>query len=93
MDDSRTLGQLSGPARSALVVLLIYVFLVGVSSLETGIKIMGEDTQERLFSTVSNPLAALCVGVLSVSCQAPLGLHDSDRIHYTTVQSYLRLYS
>ena len=64
MDDSRTLGQLSGPARSALVVLLIYVFLVGVSSLETGIKIMGEDTQERLFSTVSNPLAALCVGVL-----------------------------
>jgi len=64
VDDSRTLGQLSGPARSALVVLLIYVFLVGVSSLETGIKIMGEDTQERLFSTVSNPLAALCVGVL-----------------------------
>ncbi len=64
MDDRRALGQLSGPARSALVVLLIYVFLVGVSSLETGIKIMGEDTQERLFSTVSNPFAALCVGVL-----------------------------
>lgn len=56
--------KLRGPLRSALVVGLIYFFLVGVSSLEAGIKIMGEDTQERLFSTVSNPIAALCIGVL-----------------------------
>ena len=52
------------PFRAALVVLLIYIFLVGVSSLETGIKIMGEDTQERLFSAASNPIAALCIGIL-----------------------------
>ena len=52
------------PARSALVVSLIYFFLVGVSSLESGIKIMGEDTQERLFSAAGNPIAALCIGVL-----------------------------
>ncbi len=52
------------PARSALVVGLIYLFLVGVSSLETGIKIMGADTQEQLFSAVTNPIAGLCVGVL-----------------------------
>lgn len=51
-------------ARAALVVALIYLFLVGVSSLETGIKIMGADTQERLFSAVSNPIAGLCVGIL-----------------------------
>lgn len=56
--------KLRGPLRSALVVGLIYFFLVGVSSLEAGIKIMGEDTQERLFSTASNPIAALCIGVL-----------------------------
>ncbi len=56
--------KLRGPFRSALVVGLIYFFLVGVSSLEAGIKIMGEDTQERLFSTASNPIAALCIGVL-----------------------------
>lgn len=43
---------------------LIYFFLVGVSSLEKGIKIMGEDTQERLFSAVTNPIAGLCVGIL-----------------------------
>ena len=51
-------------ARAALVVALIYIFLVGVSSLEAGIKIMGADTQERLFSAVSNPIAGLCVGIL-----------------------------
>ena len=43
---------------------LIYLFLVGVSSLEAGINVMGADTQERLFSTVDNPLAGLFVGLL-----------------------------
>ena len=65
---SRPLGsaerEMPTGARAALVVALIYIFLVGVSSLEAGIKIMGADTQERLFSAVSNPIAGLCVGVL-----------------------------
>ncbi|HJM20642.1 MAG TPA: Na/Pi symporter [Acidimicrobiales bacterium] len=65
---SRPLGssdrQMPTGARAALVVGLIYIFLVGVSSLEAGIKIMGADTQERLFSAVSNPIAGLCVGIL-----------------------------
>ena len=52
------------PARAVLVVALIYIFLVGVSSLESGIKIMGADTQERLFSAVSNPIAGLSIGIL-----------------------------
>jgi sodium-dependent phosphate cotransporter len=43
---------------------LIYIFLVGVSSLEAGIKIMGQDTQESLFSAAGNPIAALCIGIL-----------------------------
>ena len=54
------------PVRSALVVGFIYLFLVGVSSLEAGIKIMGADTQERLFSAVTNPIAGLCVGILGM---------------------------
>jgi sodium-dependent phosphate cotransporter len=58
------LFDLRGPVRSALVFALIYVFLVGVSSLEAGIKIMGQDTQESLFSAAGNPLAALCIGIL-----------------------------
>ena len=47
-----------------LVLLLIYVFLVGVSSLEGGIKVMGKETQESLFSNVDHPLAGLFVGIL-----------------------------
>jgi len=47
-----------------LVFVLIYVFLVGVSSLEAGIKIMGSDTQEKIFSAASNPIAAVCIGIL-----------------------------
>ena len=51
--------------RALLVLGLITVFLSGVASLETGIKILGADTQEALFATVSNPLAGLFVGILA----------------------------
>jgi len=51
--------------RAGLVVALIYVFLVGVASLEAGIKLLGADVQEQLFSSVSNPLAGLFVGILA----------------------------
>ncbi len=62
--DTPRASLLRGPLRSVLVVGLIYVFLIGVSSLEAGISIMGEDTQEKVFSAASNPLAALCIGIL-----------------------------
>ena len=52
------------PARAVLVVALIYIFLVGVSSLESGIKVMGADTQANLFESVNNPIAGLFVGIL-----------------------------
>ena len=50
--------------RASFVFGLIYTFLVGVSSLESGIKVMGADTQESLFSSVSNPIAGLFIGIL-----------------------------
>lgn len=59
-----TPSAMPNPVRATLVVGFIYIFLVGVSSLEAGIKVMGEDTQERLFSAVSNPIAGLCIGIL-----------------------------
>ena len=52
------------PVRAVLVVALIYVFLVGVSMLESGIKVMGADTQASLFVSVNNPIAGLFVGIL-----------------------------
>jgi solute carrier family 34 (sodium-dependent phosphate cotransporter) len=57
-------SPLPRPARAVLVVLLIYLFLVGVSSLEAGIEAMGAGTQERLFANVSHPLAGLFIGIL-----------------------------
>ncbi len=62
--ESRLNRELPTPARSVLVLGFIYIFLVGVSSLETGIKVMGADTQEQLFSNVQHPLAGLFVGIL-----------------------------
>ena len=50
--------------RAVLVVALIYIFLVGVSMLESGIKVMGADTQASLFESVNNPIAGLFVGIL-----------------------------
>jgi sodium-dependent phosphate cotransporter len=58
------LVPLPRPVRAVLVFLLIYLFLVGVSLLEGGIKVMGADTQERLFSNVDHPLAGLFIGIL-----------------------------
>jgi len=51
--------------RAMLVVGLLYLFLVGVKALETGIGLAGEGLTERLFEGVDHPLAGLCVGVLA----------------------------
>jgi len=51
--------------RVALVVALLYLFLVGIKGLETGIKELGSGFTDTLFEGVSNPLAGLFVGVLA----------------------------
>ncbi len=60
----RTKWEMPTVVRASFVFGLIYTFLVGVSSLESGIKVMGADTQESLFSSVSNPIAGLFIGIL-----------------------------
>ncbi|MGI9605576.1 MAG: Na/Pi symporter [Acidimicrobiales bacterium] len=57
-------SRIPSGVRAAIVLFLIYIFLVGVSSLEGGIKVMGADTQEQLFSAVTNPVAGLSIGIL-----------------------------
>lgn len=61
---SQSKWEMPTPLRASIVLGLIYTFLVGVSSLESGIKVMGADTQEMLFSSVSNPIAGLFIGIL-----------------------------
>lgn len=51
--------------RVVLVVVLLYLFLVGIKGLETGIKELGSGFTDNLFEGVSNPLAGLFVGVLA----------------------------
>lgn len=54
------------PQSCALLVFgLLYLFLVGISVLEGGISSLGEGIQEQLFTSVKNPIAALCVGILA----------------------------
>ena len=51
--------------RAILVFGLLYLFLVGISSLEAGIKDLGAGFQEDVLSNANNPIAALCAGVLA----------------------------
>ena len=64
VDIDRAKWEMPTFLRASFVFGLIYTFLVGVSSLESWIKVMGADTQERLFSSVSNPVAGLFIGIL-----------------------------
>ncbi len=48
-----------------LVALLLYLFLVGVKGLESGIKAFGADVSERVFGAVSSPVSALSAGILA----------------------------
>jgi sodium-dependent phosphate cotransporter len=57
--------QMPSWLRGVLVLALLYLFLVGVKLLEAGIKGVSGGAQESLFEGITNPLAALAVGVLA----------------------------
>ena len=64
-EESTTKRSIPVRVRVALVLFLLYVFLVGVKALESGIKGFGADFTDSLFEGVSNPLAGLFVGILA----------------------------
>ena len=57
--------QMPGWVRLLLVLGLLYFFLVGVRLLEAGIKGVTGGAQESLFEGITNPVAALAVGILA----------------------------
>ena len=57
--------QMPGWVRLPLVLGLLYFFLVGVRLLEAGIKGVTGGAQESLFEGITNPIAALAVGILA----------------------------
>ena len=49
------------------VVLLLFIFLVGIRGLGDGFKLLGGDLLEAFFSATSNPFIALMVGILTTT--------------------------
>jgi solute carrier family 34 (sodium-dependent phosphate cotransporter) len=82
VSDTSARRELSAPLRAALVLLLLYLFLVGVGLLENGIAALGEGFAAGLLDEVANPLSGLFAGILftvlvqssSVSTAAIVGL-------------------
>jgi hypothetical protein len=64
-----------------MVVGFLYLFLVGVKGLETGISAFGADFTDRVFGAVSNPLSGLFAGLLQEFCGASDGAeHQRSRV-------------
>lgn len=66
-DEQPVMSTLERSARLAALLALLYVFLVGVDLLGSGIAGLGGGFAESLFQAVSNPIAGLAVGVLATA--------------------------
>jgi sodium-dependent phosphate cotransporter len=53
--------------RAALVIALLYLFLVGVNGLGAGFRALGEGVLESFFSATENPFIGLMVGILATT--------------------------
>ncbi|MGB0953583.1 MAG: Na/Pi symporter [Planctomycetota bacterium] len=62
-------NQVSGKAdllvRIAGLIALLFLFLVSIKLLESGIKILGAEYTDNLFQGISNPFAGLAAGILA----------------------------
>ena len=59
------MGRAETAVRIGLTLFFLYLFLVGVKSLEKGISSFGSDFVDTVFSSVANPIAGLAAGVLA----------------------------
>ncbi len=57
--------DLPTPLRAILVGALLYLFLVGVGTLESGIAALGSGFETRLLAEVAHPLSGLAAGILA----------------------------
>jgi len=54
-------------ARTAFVLGLLYIFLVGVNGLGDGFEMLGEDVVESFFAATDNPFVGLMIGILATT--------------------------
>ncbi len=53
--------------RALLLIILLFVFLVGVKGLGDGFKLMGRDLLESFFRATNNPFIGLMIGILATT--------------------------
>ena len=58
------------------VVLALYLFLVGIKGLSSGIKMLGGDFANQIMTNTSNPFISLLVGILATT------LYDHLKFNY-----------
>ncbi len=60
-------GLLQGLLKALAVLLLLFIFLLGVKGLGDGFKLLGRDLLDGFFAATTNPFMALMVGILSTT--------------------------
>ena len=60
-------GKLTTPIRILLLLVLLFVFLVGVKAMGDGFKMLGKDVLDTFFAATENPFMGLIVGVLATT--------------------------
>ena len=60
-------GALSVVGQPAILLILLFVFLMGVQGLGDGFKLLGRDLLDAFFATTENPFMALMVGILATT--------------------------
>ncbi len=60
-------GALSAVGRPAILLILLFIFLMGVQGLGDGFKLLGRDLLDAFFATTENPFMALIVGILATT--------------------------
>jgi len=60
-------GRRHTALRALALLLLLYVFLVGIRALGTGFKMLGEDAVQSVFTATANPFVALAIGILATT--------------------------
>ena len=53
--------------RTANIVGLVYLFLLGLDAVGVGFELLGRDAAEKFISATRNPFAGLAVGILATS--------------------------
>ncbi len=60
-------GAVSAVGQPALLLILLFIFLMGVQGLGDGFKLLGRDLLDAFFATTENPFMALMVGILATT--------------------------